>query len=691
MPQYDMTRALMDPSYAMEIATSFLQKKQYEEAIKYLMPHYNPQAENHNLEIVDMLAFAYTKLSNHEKETFSLLKIIYLEAKKNLRANTLSSTLNARSVKVIINKLNDMIIYASNKQLSNIFFQEALQHIENYPAFFCGERKNEEFFSLYHNIAVATRKFCARLKPDEKHLRKPYLEESISYFKQALTFQPNHLQGVLYIACTLVELDQVAQRGLEFLLEYNNKFEKNPHYHYALYRLYDLKDNKKSSVKHYNIYQKFPKSGQDKKLMDIFDGLLPNMGIQIGRAVDKYNHNKNEEAKEIVTAILKENPGDLDAMELSGEIERKMNHYSEALTIAEEILKNHPTSLIALKIKASCLWEDATNKESKQKAVAICEELYKKGYQTNYVLRILVNGNALQNNYEKVIFYGLKYTSTRPSASLYHMLAMTYFGVGDYENALIYLKKIQTEYPDYETREIFEYTISTLFCMADSRKSLKKCAKKMASYLFHLGEDQPSPGMLEIINELKKQNIEIHNRLDNIEEKNEKKSEDNENELYYVPSEIKAKILEYISKKSFAMDEDLPEINERVDSDDRFYQKMCDELKKMKPEDLKRIGPSGKKMGYISPEATVIKERMQKYEGALATERLLTTKSLNLAGNKQSKKDKRKYKLKPIGIEARLCGQSCFFAKGIPGLFADGTTIVRYKDEEPNHKRSSKQ
>ena len=683
--------------------------------IELLTPYYDPKCTTPNLQIIRLLAASYSEIpvTKENKIPYSLWKILY-QASKNqleeLEKQRISPKLQFKTYnshpKDAFMALISLVRFTDNLSHCGLFVTEGVKLAEKYPKSFIkyppmpleqyhpAEEKDYLATCLHnlcyeaarvYNDTLAEKKQSNERKQNiemtaeallmlrEKSFKEnaEWLQNAKKYYKMALSYKPNDLISICAITCLVAteRQDCDCTEALKFLLSYEPNFKENPHFYYAVYKLYSLSKNEKAGY-FYNKYIIYSKSHTiNKDIISVLNSIGHCSRPQetfINNAIQAVHAGNYLEAKEILVAVFMSEPDNYEALEISANVEKILGNLPEAMIIYNRLLGINPRSPPVLQNKASLLWNDGENLEQCAAAALICEEYYQYGYRNPSMLRKLVIFYESQGDHEKSLKYAAEYSLLKSSVEIYYYMAIAQIELLRYVEAIITLRKVRALDEDYMSNDVSADIIFCSFKLAEltqAKEDYKKCAKKISSYLSHLGFNPRDDRIVEIINKLKEQDIEVHESVSS--DIPESKSENLDSERR-VQVEVKNSVqaaMKRMTRNSFK-DEDIDSYG------DRPVPKL-----QIKSDKLFSINESGTIKGYIDPDANLTAEDLAKFQTALETGRLLKSDSKGLSGIKKSKKGG--WKIKIMGSGMRLKSAIVFFKprEGKPDKF---DTIIEF-------------
>ncbi len=680
----------------------------FAKVIELLTPFYNPLVKP-DLEIINLLATSYVVVAKKSENeiAYSLWKILYKEAKNKLeeRDKSLSPKMQHKTYnnhpKDAVIALTHMARFTDNPSLCNLFVAEGIKLAEKYPKSFIGnppmpsqvyypvEDKSylaSTLYTLCYNAATRYNNILSdnNERDESKHkseidavtlhiLQKKSFQESaaavenaLKYYKLALIYKPNDLMTLCFLTCLMATAQQDSAEALRFFLGFKAIFKENPLFYYAIYKLYSyIRDEIKAGY-YYNKFTNYSKNHTpDKKLISILDQIKhpsnPNQ-ISIDSAVMACNAKNYLEAKNILTALLQDEPGNYMALELTACTEHLLGNLARAIEICDNVLAINPKSALALRIKAVSLWDYGDLIPNAQVA-QLCEQYFQYGYRKPSMLRMLMIFYENENDYGRMLKYAVEYSLLESSAEVYFIIAVAQIELFQYAEAIIALRKVRALDENYLSNEVSAGIIYCSFKLARSIEDYKKCSKKITSYLAHLGSSPRNENIDMIISELQKLDIVIHETVVNDTLVSKPQAVDLERS---VPVEIKNSVnaaMKRIGRFSIK-DEPIDNLSDKPTP-----------TPKIKSDKLVSMNESGTIKGYIDPDAGLTDDDFAKFQTALETGRLLTSDSKNLSGIKKSKKSG--WKIKIMGSGMRLKSAIVFF-KPREGKLNKFDTIIEF-------------
>ncbi len=640
----DNTLALQSERNILQKANLHLSQGQYQIVIDMLEPLVNVTSDYLSLGVVETLANAHMGKDCTSDASRKLCTLTYTIAKRKLNLQNKLSVHNIVYAECAIKTLVNLISVGKDAALTKPYIAKALEYIQDYPGVFLGDQTKDKIqYKLYLHAAMKYDD-CVN-QSTHFALKNEYMIAAEECYKKALCYKPHDISCILYLARLDVIKHQNRHAGLKFLLSYEEWFQGDQNYHYALFALYDDTNQKDLAIKHKKIFNDLWKSS-DIDLRYILGGDILNTKplSSFEDALAKYNNHQFKQAIDILEELLTVDPCHFDALELLVQCEIYSNRLIEGLQVCERLLIINPESSLALTMKAHCLMMRQTYEDA-QEAIILCERAYKNGCRKKDLLDMLMS--YYQEDYRKVLSYALEFSIVAPSAPLYYNMGVAYFHLGEYSNAIKVFGEARRLNSDFKNQEISYFIIVALFEQANSPEKYRECAGKLGSYLARLGVTVLDKTVVALLSEFEKLEIYVPNSTEKLEEF-EKRMNESKSEYHHfdciIPDEVKRKIIELTQRSSFMRDApiDEPVIKKSIETNE---------------EKLISIGGRESLKGYIDPYLNLTAEERAKFQQALESGRLLAPGSKNTSGVKISRKDPGLYKIKIMGSPFRLWGK----------------------------------
>ncbi len=658
-------------------ALKMMTKKKYNQVILLLEPIYQKHNEKSKLSVLELLGFSYMEMRQYAA-AFQVWKIIYIAERDKLDTKIKSYLKNIDHAGLIIKALTNMIACSKDATLTDHYVKLILDYIGDYLNEYSGTPElMEAYYVLYLNAGM--KKNDDADNASDFHQQKRLTEEAKYYYEKALIYSKNDLTCLLYLARLLITRLQSPQAALEFLLKYDALFYNDPNYLFAIYKLYDALECRDLAEKYKKAYEKHVIPGRNDQKISIFAELLgPSRLVEplsIDGAIIKFNNDQYDEARDILQQLLTLEPNNYNALELYARLEKLSGNIVEAMTFCDRVLKINPESPVGLIVKASCLWM-LGSADQKKEAVICCERAYHAGARSKELFGMLMNFYHDHDDQKKFLMYALSYVNVTPSASLYYLIGIAHYRLGEFDLAKEAFIKARSSDNHFKNEETYLGVIYSMFMQANTVEQYKSCAEKIGSYLSCLGDRTPDSAVVAILKELNKLSIDVPNYKEITTKPESKIKEFKSNaqgaECILSP-DVKEKIIEAMSKSSFAHDKRMKNPVHPVESEVKLEVKL---------DDLIPIGQHGNIKGFIDPNVNLTSEEGARCQQALASGRLLSPGSRGISGVKTSCKDPSKFKIKIIG-RLRLWGMS----RCVQGPDGKNMTVVIFNNIDRSHRK----